>query len=267
MDTLVEKLIELGSEYGIKLVSAIIVLIVGLSLVKLLVKLVKKGKLFNKLPDDVSKFTLSVFSFLLKMLVILSVIAILGVPMASIVALLGTAGLAVGLGLQGSLGNFAGGIILMIFRPFHVGDFIDTGTHSGFVEEIGVYYTYLLTIDNSRVVIPNSVVSNISLKDLSAHDKRRVDIVFSVSYSSDIDKVKTIMTETAVSHELVLKDPEPFARLIKQDESSLNFVLRAWCKTEDYWSVYFDLNEQIKKVFDANEIVIPFKQIDVHMKQ
>lgn len=267
MDKLLDKLIELGSEYGLRLLGAIVVLVLGLYLAKFIVKLVSKTRLFHKMPADVSKFALSTVGFLLKLIVILSVIAILGVPMSSIVALLGTAGLAIGLGIQGSLGNFAGGIILMIFRPFHVGDFIDTGTYSGFVEEIGIYYTYLRTIDNSRVVIPNSAVSNLSLKDLSAHDTRRVDIVFGVSYSSDIDQVNKILTETAAAHDLVLKDPEPVARLTKHNESSLDFVLRAWCKTEDYWTVYFDLNERIKKEFDANGIVIPFKQVDIHMKQ
>jgi len=266
MEEFLDKLIDFATEYGLRLVGALLVLVIGLNLVKLIMKIFSKSKTASKLPKDISKFALSAISFILKMVVILSVVAILGVPMTSIIALLSTAGLAVGLGLQGSLGNFAGGIILMIFRPFHVGDFIDIGTHSGFVEEIGVYYTYLTTIDNSRIVVPNSVVSNLALKDYSSHEKRRVDIIFSVDYSSDIDKVSKIITDTASAHELVINDPEPVARLMKHNESSLDFVMRAWCKSEDYWTVYFDLNEQIKKKFDENGISIPFKQVDVHMK-
>lgn len=267
MEQVITALISFATSYGLKLVGALIFLIVGLNVSKLLVKLIVKSKAFQKLSEDVRKFASSAISFVFKLVVIISFVAILGVPMASIIALLGTAGVAIGLGLQGSLGNFAGGIILMIFRPFHVGDFIDTGSYSGTVEEIGIYYTYLRTLDNSRVVIPNSVASNLSIKDVSTHDTRRVDFTFSVDYSSDIETVKKIMLETAAAHELVLDDPAPFARLVTQNSSSLDFACRVWCKNSDYWAVYFDLNEQIKKAFDANGISIPFPQMDVHVKQ
>lgn len=267
MEQVITAIITFATTYGLKIVGALIFLIVGLSVSKLLVKLITKSKGFQKLSDDVGKFFSSALGFLFKLVVILSFIAILGVPMASIIALLGTAGVAIGLGLQGSLGNFAGGIILMIFRPFHVGDFIDTGSHSGTVEEIGIYYTYLRTGDNSRIVIPNSVASNLSIKDVSTHDTRRVDFTFSVDYSCDIETVKKIILETAAAHELVMKDPAPFARLVTQNASSLDFVCRVWCKNSDYWAVYFDLNEQMKKAFDANGISIPFPQMDIHVKQ
>lgn len=267
MEQILNALISFATSYGLKIVGALVVLIVGLSVSKMLVKLILKSKGFQKLSDDVRKFAESALSFIFKLIVVLSFVAILGVPMASILALLGTAGVAIGLGLQGSLGNFAGGIILMIFRPFHVGDFIDTGSHAGTVEEIGIYYTYLRTTDNSRVVIPNSISSNLALKDVSTHETRRVDFVFAVDYASDIEKVKQIIIETASAHDLVLKDPAPFARLVTQNSSSLDFACRVWCKNSDYWTVYFDINEQMKKAFDENGISIPFPQMDVHVKQ
>ena len=266
MDQVIEKLINFATEYGLRIVGALLLLIIGFQIVKIITKLIKKGKVLNKLSPDATRYVVSSISILLKLVIILSCIAILGVPMASIIALIGTAGVAIGLGIQGSLSNFAGGIILMIFRPFHVGDFIDTGTYAGKVEEIGVYYTYLITVDNSRVVIPNSVVSNISLKDVSTHEKRRVDLIFCVSYSNDIEKVKSVILAAAAENELVLKDPEPFVRLIKHGESSLDFTCRVWCSGSDYWTVYFDLTEAVKKAFDANGITVPFPQMDVHIK-
>ena len=267
LEQAINAIISFATEYGLKIVGALLFLVIGLNVSKLLVKLIIKSKGFQKLSEDVRKFASSAIGFIFKLVVILSFVAILGVPMASILALLGTAGVAIGLGLQGSLGNFAGGIILMIFRPFHVGDFIDTGSYAGTVEEIGIYYTYLRTTDNSRVVIPNSVSSNLSFKDVSTHETRRVDFTFSVDYSSDIETVKKIILETAEAHDLVMKDPAPFARLVTHNASSLDFACRVWCKNSDYSAVYFDLNEQVKKAFDANGISIPFPQMDVHVKQ
>ncbi len=260
------KLSDFAVEYGLRIVGALLVLIIGLNLVNLIIKIARKSKAFSKLSSDTARFTASVVGIILKLIVILTCVAILGVPMSSIIALLGTAGVAIGLGIQGSLSNFAGGIILMIFRPFHVGDFIDTGTYAGTVESIGVYYTYLITIDNSRIVVPNSVVSNLTLRDFSTFDKRRVDIVFKVDYSNDVEKVKSVITETVRKNELVLSDPEPFVRLSAHGDSSLDFTCRAWCASENYWKVYFDLTEEVKKAFDQNGISIPFPQMDVHIK-
>ncbi|MBQ6172965.1 MAG: mechanosensitive ion channel [Clostridia bacterium] len=266
MDDFLNTAVKFATEYGLKIVGALLVLIIGMSAVNVIVKIVKKSRSFSKLSADTAKFTASVIKTILKLIVILTCIAILGVPMSSIIALIGTAGVAVGLGIQGSLSNFAGGIVLMIFRPFHVGDFIDTGTYAGTVEAIGVYYTYLITIDNSRVVVPNSVVSNLTLRDYSSFEKRRVDIVFKVDYSNDIEKVKSVILDTAEKNELVLKDPAPFVRLSNHGDSSLDFTCRAWCNTADYWTVYFDLTENVKKAFDANGITVPFPQMDVHIK-
>ncbi|MBQ6051658.1 MAG: mechanosensitive ion channel [Clostridia bacterium] len=266
MEKFLDFLVDFAVEYGLKIVGALLVLVIGLSLCNLIIKLVRKGKAFNKLSLDTARFAASAMGIVLKLIVILTCIAILGVPMSSIIALLGTAGVAIGLGLQGSLSNFAGGIILMIFRPFHVGDYIDTGTYAGTVETIGVYYTYLTTIDNSRVVVPNSVVSNLTLKDFSSYEKRRVDLVFKVDYSNDIEKVKSVILETAANNELVLKEPAPFVRLSNHGDSSLDFTCRTWCASSDYWTVYFDLTENVKKAFDANGITVPFPQMDVHIK-
>lgn len=262
-----DTLIELSATIGLKILLAAVVLIFGLVLIKYLVKIVVKSKGFNKIDKTVQTFIKSALSITLKTLLIISVIGILGVPLTSIIAVLASAGLAIGLALQGALSNFAGGIMILVFRPFKVGDFVDNGTHMGTVDSITIFYTRLLTIDNKLITIPNSTMTNASITNFSAKEQRRVDFKFTASYNDDVEKVKSILIEIAQNHPLVLKDPPIMSRLLAHGPNSLEYVLRVWCQAPDYWTIYFDINETVKKEFDAQGIEIPFSQMDVHIKE
>ena len=180
------------------------------------------------------------------------------------IAVIGSCGLAVGLALQGSLSNIAGGFIILVLKPFSVGDFITSGDIAGTVEEISIFHTKVLTVDNRRIIVPNSTISNATLTNVSALKERRVDLTFTAAYENDIDTVERVLTEACLNHELVLKEPEPFARLSAHKDCALEYTVRAWCKAEDYWTVYFDLIKDVKKAFDKNGISIPYPQLDVH---
>ncbi|NLV33598.1 MAG: mechanosensitive ion channel [Clostridiaceae bacterium] len=259
-------LIELSASIGLKILLAIAVLVIGLLLIKYLVKFIVKSKGFNKIDKTVQTFIKSALSITLKILLIISVIGILGVPLTSIIAVLASAGLAIGLALQGALSNFAGGIMILVFRPFKVGDFVDNGTHMGTVDSITIFYTRLLTIDNKLITIPNSTMTTASITNFSAKELRRVDFKFTASYKNDVEKVKRVLTEIAESHPLVLKDQPIMSRLFTHGANSLEYILRVWCQAPDYWTIYFDINETVKKEFDAQGIEIPYTQMDVHIK-
>lgn len=264
MDAVLNSLMNFGINYGLKIIGAIIVLIVGLKLVKALTKIVGKGKGFLKLDLAVQRFTLNFTKTALDVIVFITAAVIVGIPITTFVTILASCGLAIGLALQGALGNLAGGLMILIFKPFRIGDYVTAGGESGTVEDITVFYTILTTVDNKRITVPNGNVMNNSVTDYSAKAFRRVDFSFSAGYGDDIDKVKKVLLETASAHPLVKKDPEPFARLSTHSASSLDYALRVWCENADYWKVFFDLNEQVKKAFDANGIEIPFTQVDVH---
>ncbi len=262
-----DTLIELSASVGLKILLSIAVLIIGLVLIKYLVKLIVKSKGFNKIDKTVQTFIKSALSITLKILLIISVIGILGVPLTSIIAVLASAGLAIGLALQGALSNFAGGIMILVFRPFKVGDFVDNGTHMGTVDSITIFYTRLLTIDNKLITIPNSTMTNASITNFSAKEQRRVDFKFTASYNNDVEKVKSILIEIAQNHPLVLKDMPIMSRLFAHGANSLEYILRVWCQAPDYWTIYYDINETVKKEFDTQGIEIPFPQMDVHIKE
>jgi len=262
-----DTLIELSATVGLRILLAIAVLVVGLLLIKYIVKAIVKSKGFNKIDKTVQIFTKSALSITLKILLIVSVIGILGVPLTSIIAVLASAGLAIGLALQGALSNFAGGIMILIFRPFRVGDFIDNGTHMGTVDSITIFYTKLLTIDNNLITIPNSTMTSASVTNFSAKDKRRVDLKFTASYTNDVDKVNNILLEIANNHPMVNQDPPVMAKLFAHGDNSLEYILRAWVDAPNYWDVYFDITEQVKKEFDKQGIEIPYPQMDVHIKE
>ena len=262
-----DTLIELSATVGLKIIFAVLVLILGLILIKSFVKVVTKSKGFIKSDKTVQTFVKSSLSVTLKILLIISVVGILGVPLTSIVAVLASAGLAIGLALQGALANFAGGIIILIFHPFKAGDFIDNGTHSGTVDSITIFYTRLLTIDNKLITVPNSTMTSASITNFSAKDKRRVDLKFLASYDNDVEQVKNILLEIANNHPLVHKDPPAMSRLFSHGPNGLEYILRAWCDSKNYWTIYFDLNEAVKKEFDVKGIEIPYQQIDIHMRQ
>jgi small conductance mechanosensitive channel len=211
------------------------------------------------------RFVANLARMLLMLFVIIAAIHQLGIQTASLIALLGAAGLAVGLALQGSLSNFAAGVLIVLFRPYKVGDWIEGGGVSGAVEEVQILTTVLKTGDNKRVIIPNSQIMGTTITNYSANETRRVDLVVGVSYGDDLDKVRTELEGLVAADERILKDPTVTIAVSELADSSVNFVLRPWVKTADYWGVYFDLTEAIKKRFDEVGISIPFPQRDVHI--
>ncbi len=259
-----ETIVPFITTYSVKLAGALAVWIIGAILVKMILKIVSKGFKKKQTEPTVSNFMLSLLKFMLNLVLLIIVGTMLGVQMSSLVAVLGAAGLAIGLALQGSLSNFAGGIILLVLKPFKVGDYIKANGLEGSVKSLAILFTTLETVDKKTVYIPNGSLANAPITNFSVSENRRVDLVFSTSYDNDIDKVKAIITEVAVAHPKVLKDPEPFIRLSAHNSSSLDYTCRLWVKGVDYWTVHFDLLEQVKKAFDANDIEIPYPQIVVH---
>ncbi len=266
METFKNTIVEFLTTTGLRLVIGAAVLVVGWILINFAVRKAKAGKMFAKMDPTAKGFILTCFAVLLKVALVVTVAAYLGIPMTSFVAILGAMGLAVGLALQGSLANFAGGLMLLIFRPFKVGDFVEANGSQGVVQSISILYTKLLTLDNRAVLIPNGSLSNNTVINFSAEDTRRVDLVFNAAFDSDVERVKAVLLVIAEKNEMVLKDPAPFARLSGKNDSGLEFTLRAWTKKENYWDVYFDLLENVKLAFDKVGIVVPYKQVDVHMK-
>ncbi|MDX1456696.1 MAG: mechanosensitive ion channel [Marinobacter sp.] len=249
--------------YAPKVVLAVITLLVGLWLIKRLMN-VLETRLTAKDPT-LSKFLCGLISVTLKILLLISVASMVGIATTSFIAVMGAAGLAVGLALQGSLANFAGGVLILIFKPFKVGDVIEAQGYLGTVVEIQILYTVLNTFDNRRIVIPNGNLSNSSLINLSAYETRRCDMSFGIGYGDDIGKAKAIINRLIESDERAMKDPAPMVVVGGLGESSVDFTVRVWLKAADYWPFYFDMQENVKKTFDAEGISIPFPQRDVHL--
>lgn len=245
-------------------ICALVFVLVGFKVSGWIVKLIKKSKGFQKLDESVESFLASFINITLKILVVVIAATIVGFDVTALSAVIATFGVTAGLALQGSLSNLTGGIMILIFRPFKIGDYIDNHTDSGTVKEIGIFYTTLATPDNKTITVPNGALSNATVVNYSTNSTRRVDIEFSVAYDSDIDKVNKVMMTVANANEQILKDPAPFVALLRQDASALVFVIRAWVLSADYWNVYFSLEENMKKAFDAMGIEIPFNQLDVH---
>ena len=268
LETIVKRIIDWTFTGGIKLIIGTLAIVIGFKIINKLSK--RFINLAEKRNVDMTliKFIKSFISYTLKILLVLIIAcSYWKLELSGLAAIVASAGVAIGLALQGSLSNFAGGFIILLLRPFKVGDYIQTGQFEGTVEQIGVFYTSLTTIDNKVVLIPNGSLSNGSLVNYSAKDTRRVDLVFAVSYESDILKVRGILKDIVQQHRLVLDYPEPFVGLLEQADSSLNFAVRVWVNTPDYWTVYFDLLEEVKLRFDKEEISIPYPQIDLHLKQ
>lgn len=266
MEEQLKKLLEGAIQSGVKILAALVILWVGSKLIKLLIKALKKGRLFNKIEMSLQTFLISFITISLKVILYISVASYLGVPMTSLVTVLGSAAVAVGLALQGGLSNLAGGIMIMIFKPFKVGDYVDTHADSGTVKEITLFYTTLQTPDNKIIMLPNGNLVNNPIVNYSKQKERRLDLKISVAYESDIDKVKEVILKVLNEDEHINKEKELFVRLDEMADSALNFVIRVWVKAEDYWPTSFDLKENIKKALDKNSIEIPFPQMDVHVK-
>jgi small conductance mechanosensitive channel len=254
-----------GVDFGIRAVTAILIFFVGKWIVSLITRGLLKAMQKGDIDTTLRRFIANLARMVLMLFVIIAAIHQLGVQTASLVALIGAAGLAVGLALQGSLSNFAAGVLIVMFRPYKVGDWIEGGGVSGSVEEVQILTTVLKTGDNKRVIIPNSQIMGSTITNYSANDKRRVDLVVGVSYSDDLDKVRMELQDLVDADDRILKDPAVTIAVSELADSSVNFVLRPWVNTADYWAVYFDLTERVKKRFDEVGISIPFPQRDVYV--
>lgn len=261
METFVSNLVDVSVSVGGKILFALIVFWIGKVLIKSVLNLLDKSKIFDKTDGSVKSFALSFVKIGLHVILVISIIGILGVPMASIVTVLASAGVAIGLALQGALSNLAGGIMLMIFRPFRSGDFVETSGVSGVIKEVTLFYTVLVTFDNRRITIPNGSLMNANIINYSSEELRRVDLTFTCSKTEIPSKVQNVMIQVLNENEKVLKSPEPFARLSGGTNDSMEFTAKAWCKNEDYWDLYFDLTQQITEAFIKNEIKIPSVRI------
>lgn len=253
-------------EYGPKLVGAIFVLLIGLYFIKTANKAIKKLMLKSNMDASLIPFLAGILDGLFKVLLVISVMSMIGIAITSFIAILGAVGLAVGMALSGTLQNFAGGVMILIFKPFKPGDFIEAQGFIGIVKEIQIFNTILVTIDNRKIIIPNGGLSGSSMINYSALETRRVDITFSTSYNDDIEKSKSVILEAIKTIPYIHHEPEPFVRVIELGENSINIISRVWVNTQDYWNCYHDLIEKVKYAMDKNGISIPFPQQDVHIK-
>ena len=265
MEQIVAKLQEWIALYGLKLVAAILILIIGRYAAKGIRVLIRRALQKAKVDDTLVSFVSSLCYVGIMAFVIIAALGQIGVQTASFVAVLAAAGLAVGLALQGSLSNFAAGVLMILFKPFKVGDFIEGGGVTGVVEEIGIFTTELKSPDNKKIIVPNAKMTSDNIVNYTAKDVRRVDIVAGVSYGDDIDKVRKVLEEVLAKDDRILNDPAPTIGVLELADSSVNFAVRPWVKTTDYWDVFFATQENIKKQFDAAGISIPFPQQDVHL--
>lgn len=253
------------AQYGVKIVLAIVLFVIGRAVAKWISELAKKGFKKGKMDSTLVGFLGNIIYFLLFAAVVIAVLDVVGIQTTSLIAVVGAAGLAVGLALQGSLSNFASGVMLILFRPFKQGDFVSAGGETGIVEEISLFTTNMKTPDNKVVIVPNSAITSSSITNFSAKDTRRIDLVYGVSYTDDIKKVKEVIWDVLNAEERILKDPEPTVGVLELADSSVNFAVRPWVNAADYWGVFFDLNETMKQRFDAEGISIPFPQRDIHL--
>ncbi len=262
---ILDNLYKLGIENGLNLIFAIITLIVGLWVIKRISKLTSRSFDRQKIDPSLKPFLIGTISIILKILLIISVMMMIGIEMVSFVAILGAVSLAIGMALSGTLQNFAGGVMIILFKPYKVGDFIDAQGYMGIVKEIQIFNTILTTPDNKTIIIPNGGLSTGSMTNFSTEPQRRVDFVFGIGYDDDIDKAKNLIKSLIEADKRILKDPEPFIAVSELADSSVNFVVRVWANAADYWGIFFDMTENVKKLFDKEGVSIPFPQTDVHV--
>jgi len=265
LENVVAKIWELLTIYGLKVVAAIAVLIVGRWVSKGLTGFTEKIMNKRQVDPTIVSFVANLIYIALLIFVVLAALGQLGIQTTSFIAVIGAAGLAIGLALQGSLSNFAAGFLMIIFRPFKVGDFIEGAGVAGTVEKIQIFTTQLKTPDNKTIIIPNAKLSGDNIVNFSAKGTRRVDMVFGIGYGDDMDKARKIITDVIDNDPRVLKDPPPKIAVLALGDSSVDFAVRPWVKVPDYWDLWFDVTETIKKRFDAEGVSIPFPQRDVHL--
>ena len=265
LSDLMEKVYTLLTLYGLRVVSAIAIVVIGRWVAKGITRIIERLMLKRKVDETLVSFVSNLGYVAMLAFVIIAALNKLGIQTASFIAVVGAAGLAIGLALQGSLSNFAAGILMIIFRPFKVGDYIEGAGVAGTVEAIQIFTTQLKTPDNKTVIIPNSKISSDNIVNYSTKGTRRVELVFGIAYDDDIDKARQIIMDIIEKDERVFKDPEPIVVLSELADSSVNLTMRAWSKSGDHWNIFFDTTEKVKKAFDAQGITIPFPQRDVHI--
>jgi small conductance mechanosensitive channel len=265
MEELIAKIYELITVFGVKILAAVAVFIIGRWVAKLMRRIVDKVMGKRSVDPTIGKFVANLTYIALLTFFILAALGLLGIQTTSFIAVIGAAGLAIGLALQGSLANFAAGFLLIIFRPYKVGDYIEGGGTAGTVEAIQLFTTQLASPDNKTIIVPNSKMTGDNIVNYSTKGTRRVDMVFGIGYEDDIDKARNIITEILSQDERILKDPPTNIAVSELADSSVNFIARPWVNAADYWNVYFETTEKVKKRFDAQGISIPYPQRDVHV--
>lgn len=246
-------------------IGAILIIIAGVIISRLIGKLVVKAMSVKGVDPSIHSFIRTVITLILNFVFILSALSTIGIDVNSFVTALGAAGITAGIGLQSSISQIASGVQILVNHPFKSGDYIDVGTVSGKVHEIKIMYTVLITIDNKRVIIPNSYITSNNIINYNAEDRRRLDLVFSISYDSDFEKAKKVIRQVIAENNLILTDPEPLIAIKEHAASSINLACLIWCSSNDYWDIYYYMQEAVKTAFDNNGIPIPYGQLDVHI--
>ena len=267
MDQLVGLIGSMVTTWGLRVVGAVAVLLIGRGVARWLRSAVRKTIERREADPTLVPFISALVYWLVLLLVVVAVLGLFGIPTASFVAVLGAAGLAVGLALQGTLSSFAGGVMLLVFRPFKAGDVVEVAGSLGTVQEVGIFATVLHTPDNVRIVIPNSAVFGQVIRNFTANDRRRIDLVVGVGYDDDLERAGETIDRVIRSDDRVLDDPAPVVAVSEMADSSVNFVVRPWCRTEDYWDVRWDLTRRLKEELEADGFSIPYPQRDVHVFQ
>lgn len=265
IDALWQKFYEAIVTFGPRLIGALITLIIGWWIISIIQNVLRKRFEKSNMEPSLRGFLNSMIGILLKIMLLISVVGMLGVAMTSFIAVLGAAGLAIGMALSGTLQNFAGGVMLLLFKPFKVGDYITAQGHSGTVNEIQIFNTILKTPDNVTIIIPNGGLATNSMTNYSTEKRRRVDFLFGIGYGDDVDKAKAVLKKLIDDDKRILQDPAPFIAVKELGDSSVNIVVRAWAEASDYWAIFFDMHEKVYKTFDKEGLNIPFPQMDVHV--
>lgn len=265
MEQALETVKEVVTVYGLRIVAAIVIFVVGRIAAGAVRRMLRRLMRKREADPTLTGFVVNMAYYALLAFVVVATLAKLGIQTASFVAVLGAAGLAVGLALQGSLANFAAGVLLLVMRPFRVGDYVEPGSTAGTVEGINILTTELKSPDNREITVPNAQITSGSIVNYTAREMRRIDLVAGVGYGDDLDRVRRALEEVLAADERILSDPAPTIGVLELGDSSVNFAVRPWVKTGDYWAVYFDTQEAIKKRFDSEGISIPFPQTDVHL--
>lgn len=267
LDVVIQKLIDSGLSAGKHIIAAVVIFIVGRFLIRLLNRLVASILLRRHIEESVQTFLSSLVNIILTILLIITVIGALGVNTTSFAALIASAGVAIGMALSGNLQNFAGGLIILLFKPYRVGDFIDVNGVQGTVREIQIFHTIILTPDNKAVYLPNGSTSSATITNYSREDKRRIEWTFGIDYGEDVNRARTAILSVITVDARILPDPAPFVAVGGLSDSSVDIIVRVWVPTEEYWNVYFDMHQRVYETFNEQKINFPYPQQTVHLVQ